>query len=386
MKNKFRINFVGAFSGQCESNAATSAAGDQVQFEITTALIRLGSEHCATLDAISLYPIRTFPFGRLLWRGLRDGYIYMPPFLNIAGVKRFVFSLYLFGFLIRKKPHLVVKYNISIFEAVSLLFYRLLRSEVYLVAIVQDVHIQKNNNLLIKTMQYFELISLRLVSRFDMLIPISKKIANDFLFHENKTRVFNGGLTRQGRRLLADCGRNIEPYAVFAGALTPYNGIELLIKRWIIDEIDFKLHIFGKGVSEEFVINESVKSKNIIFHGFKSEEEVGDWQKKALINFCLRYSDGIDAGYFFPSKLFNVICAPGLVMANNFEGFPSDLQKYCIMLNDDLSDLSDKINEAKTFSKLSELRELRRVWIMHNGDWNTIVSDIFERTKSRRLA
>lgn len=375
------ILFVGSYNAIGDNCSAASAAGNQVQQEIVDQLTVLSERDELELASILMKPIRTWPLDSLVWPGQFAANIYMPPFINIFGFRRLIFSLFLFIETIRRRPKLVVKYNASALEVIALLLFRLLFPAAYLVAIIQDVNISTDKKFRVGGL--LELFAMRLVRRFNYLIPISDDIASDFSFDSDKTRVFNGGLTRQGRNLLAADEGSIEQYAVYAGALTPYNGIELLVKRWSAERIDLKLHIFGKGVSEEFVRKECMINSNIIFHGFQSEAEVSEWQKSALINFCLRYSDGIDAGYFFPSKFFNVICAPGFVMVNDFRGFPNALKGSCVLLEDDLSDLSAKIDDAKSSANISELRQLRRGWITENGDWGLIVRHIFERALDR---
>lgn len=326
-------------------------------------------------------PIRTWPFDSFFWRGLRAPDVYMPPFINIVGLKRFVFSLFAFFALLRSWPAIVVKYNITAIEAIALLAYRIINPSAFLVAIVQDVHYSKNSGFSVG--KILELLSMRLVTYFDMLIPVSKKIGDDFAFSPEKTRIFNGGLTRQGRSLLVEEGSDLSPYAVFAGALVPYNGIDILVSTWTTKNIDMDLHVFGKGASEAFVRDVASKNPRIIFHGFKPEEEITNWQKGALVNFCLRYSEGIDAGYFFPSKFFNIICASGAVISNEFECFPSELRDSCLIVADNLSDLAEQIEFARASSDLVAMRERRRVWIEKNASWSSVVRDIFTRAGAR---
>jgi len=381
-KSKF-VLFIGAFDLNPSDDVSTSSAGNQVQFEIANELNKkVDIQESSTFQSISMKPLKTWPVGAFLWSGLHKKNVYMPPFINIVGLKRLIFSIFILIALIRTRPSIVVKYNITAVEAFVLLIYRIVNPATFLVAVIQDVHYTKNKGVGVK--KIFELLAMKLVTRFDMLIPISERIKNDFFFSTEKTRVFNGGLTRQGRSLLAASDDKLEPYAVFAGALMPYNGIDLLVRRWISENIEIELHVFGKGSSDSLVHDAAVRYPTIIFHGFKSEEEVSSWQKNALVNFCLRYSEGIEAAYFFPSKLFNIICAPGAVMANRFDGFPSALENSCLMLADDLSDLSEKIDMAKNHLELNIIRARRREWIEANGSWSAVVRDIFARAAATK--
>ena len=376
------VFFVGAFDAMADiANRATSSAGNQVQLEILDEIKRFVELNDKSVSSISLKPLRTWPHGNFLWRGISKNEITFPPFINIAGLKRFIFSWFLLIFLLKKRPDVVVKYNLAAVEAMALLVYKIIVPSSFLVAIIQDVHYSKNKGFSVK--QLIELLVMKLAARFDMLIPISERIRDDFGFAVEKTRVFNGGLTRQGRSILAAKGESLSRCAVFAGALEKYNGIDILIEQWISQNIDMELHVFGKGSCETCVHEAALHNNKIIFHGFRPEEEVSDWQKSALVNFCLRYSDGIDAGYFFPSKLFNVICAPGAVMANRFEGFPRELQDDCTMLSDDLTDLREQLKKIEDADNLHLLRERRKQWIADNANWRPVILDIFSRAAAR---
>lgn len=381
-KSASEILFVGAFDAiKNARNDATSSAGNQVQMEIFDEIKKLNQFNCKIVKSISLNPIKSWPHGKFFWDGMKNDEGFFPPFINISGLKRLIFSCFLFFYLLKNRPIIIVKYNLSAIEALTLLIYRAIAPSAFLAAIIQDVNYSKNKGISFK--QITELYAMKLAVRFDMLIPISEKIKNDFRFPPKKTRVFNGGLTRQGRSILSAKTDSLSHIAVFAGALEKYNGIDILIKQWISQNIDMELHIFGKGSYESYVLDASTHNAKIIFHGFRPEEEVSNYQKVALINFCLRYSNGIDAGYFFPSKLFNVICAPGAVMANQFEGFPCEIEGACTMLTDDLENLHEQLKNVKLSSSLHLFREQRKQWITENANWKPIVQDIFERASER---
>ena len=330
----------------------------------------------SNVEIVSFKPNPSWPDGRFIWSGYRCVTTRMPAYINIVGVKRLNFSISLLLILNKIKPSILIKYNISILESIAILLYKLFNPKAYLAAIIQDVHYASKSKNAIRNS--LEAMAMRMVSRFNMLVPVSRNIAVDFKYSLKKTVVFQGGITRQGQNLLFAPNCKLEPYAIFAGALEPYNGIDRLVKQWSAANINIDLHVFGKGSSESLVREASSHNSRIIFHGFETEEYITRMQCKSLINFCLRYSDGIEQGYFFPSKLFNICCAPGVVMSNDFEGLPSELKNYLFLLEDDLSDLSEKINMVSRYPKLVTMRNKRINWIKKHGDWSVIVRNIID--------
>jgi glycosyltransferase involved in cell wall biosynthesis len=224
---------------------------------------------------------------------------------------------------------------------------------------------------------------MRILRALDALVPISKRIRDDFHFDPAKTIVFSGGLTRQGRELMRRGSGEIKLYAVFAGALEKYNGIDRLVERWSGSGLDMDLHVFGRGSCEAIVRAASNRCPRIVFHGFQPEAEVTEWQARALATFCLRYSFGIDACYFFPSKLINALSAPGAVVVNSFDGFPACLADACFMIDDNLDCLEDCIASIRPNDALEKQRLQRRKWLREECDWQTLIQELVGRARLR---
>lgn len=365
MINSQKCLFVGAFEKRGDlNNRATSSAGNQVQCEIIEALKNLTSNSALLVQSYALKPVAAWPRGPLWVRAENDDSFKSPSILNVAIFKRFLFSIKLFSFLWKNNPKIVFTYNPGAFDSIALLTYRWMR-HVFLVSIIQDVHTGVGAPFGVRWIS--DGVALKLARWFDLIIPISRCIAEDFNFKPSKVLVFNGGLTRQSRDLLNVNPSNRLPYAVFAGALEKYNGVEQLISIWPTLKANFVLHIFGKGACEEMVKNAEKMCKNIVYHGFSSEEDVAKWQASATLNFCLRYSLNINARYFFPSKFFNVLAAPGAVVVNRFDGFPLELEKFCFIVDDDLKNLQEKIDSIDLH--MNNNLKCRRDWLRANAEW-----------------
>lgn len=371
--------FVGHFSPLSNSTGeASSTAGNQVQRQILKELgLRSGSEDVVTY---SMVPMSAWPRGPLISRSLIEGPDVFPAYVNLPILKHMVFALRLLVKLIWNRPQLCLQYNSYLFENLTLLLYRLLRPSCGLVIFIQDIHVSPNAKLLSKSglRSFSERVSLWLARRFNTIVPISEAIAKDFCMDRDKCFVFQGGVTDFALKLMqASEQQPLLDIAVFAGSLEPHNGIDRLVDRWIDCEVQWPLHIFGRGSLLEYVKLAAEGSERIVFHDFQPEDVILEWQSKARWNFCLRYSDGLDERYFFPSKLFNISCTSGVVIANDFQGIPDSLREHLCIVANDLSDLPASLATSIEPTQV-EKAQMRHQLVMNQYSWGKCIEKIIE--------
>lgn len=377
MKN---IAFVGAFEPLTNTNnLATSAAGNLVQNEILDALAESNKNSNSIVSALSHKPTRSWPNGPIYVKKDEVGTVQLPAFINLPILKHLNFGIALFFFLLRTRTSLIVAYNPGPFETLALLFYRLILQKTFICSIIQDIHSIRERNISLRSLS--DNISIRMARLLDLTIPVSKYIIDDFGLDSEKSIVFRGGMTKQSRELLEVKNEKLKPYAVFAGALESYNGIDLLLSNWTRLKSEITLHIFGKGSLSSTASDYANRSKTIVFHGFQNEETITRWQKTSLINFCLRYSGTINQRYFFPSKFFNSAAAPGALVANRFEGFPDDLIEHCHIVDDDLNNLPQIVESILSRGVNPNPTGLtrRREWLSQNSNWKQLIQEILNR-------
>jgi hypothetical protein len=369
--------FIGHFSPLSRAlEHASSAAGNQVQRQIADEIAR----HCGNARAacFSMTPQPYWPRGPLLSSSETEGSIEFPGYLNLPVLKHFLFSLRLLGHLLATRPQLCLQYNSYLFENLTLLLYRLWRRGTAVAIIIQDIHVELDAPVLSKPglLSLSARASLFFSRFFDLIVPISREIVEDFGMDPNKCLVFQGGATEFGTHLMngPNDGR-LADLGVFAGALEPHNGIDLLIERWEADGIDTVLHVFGRGSLAERVTQAAERCPNIVYHGFQPEHLVLDWQRCARWNFCLRYSVGIDQTYFFPSKLFNIVCAPGVVVVNDFHALPTSIKDHLCVVRDDLLDLAVRLRNSNALSSPARV-EIRRQIVRAEHCWSSCVRQI----------
>lgn len=374
------VVFYGIFEDVSDiNNCASSAAGNQVQSELVEVLIDIGSDDNFDVEVFSVNPERAWPKGPFLQKvvnlGGSSSFV-----VNLPFIRRLHASIKLFWFLLSNKPDTVFSYNPGFVESLAMLFFRFIaKGRCRLVSIIQDVHI-RGVGFAINLRWIGDSLAMRLARRFDLLVPVTKWVADDFNFDAEKVIIFRGGTTRQSRSLLASQVAPQSSYAVFAGALEAYNGIDKIIEKWSVINSGMVLHVFGRGPYEGAVKRSAEKNPGqIVFHGFATEDVVSRWQAGAAMNFCLRYSAGIDMRYFFPSKFFNIIAAPGLPVVNKFDGFPAELERGCWMVNDDLSDLQKACDavQVETANQIS----FRRSWLLKSANWKPVLCQVIDALK-----
>ncbi|WP_213956027.1 hypothetical protein [Variovorax sp. dw_954] len=284
----------------------------------------------------------------------------------------------------KAKPDVCIQYNSYFFENLVLLIYRAIRAKVALAIIIQDLHIDLSVGVFSKRglRSISQRLAFWLARTFDLIVPISASIVDDFRLDSSKCIIFQGGITKFANDLMLGERPVSQAIGVFAGALESYNGVDLLVQQWLGQKIGYPLHIFGRGRLAEFVSSAATESSHIVYHGFLDEQSVLGWQQVARWNFCFRYSIGLNQDYFFPSKLFNVACAPGALVVNNFNSLPEGIKNHSCVVADDMSNLSLQMRESLTSVGVLEARE-RRNYVLSNHSWAACIDQMFRFLSSR---
>ena len=362
--------FIGKFSESGASqNKFASAAGDLVQQQIIYELKTLLPTQI--VHYISMEPNRVFPGGNLFSAGAYDHNGEFIPYINLPIVKNIIYAIKIFRYCLRLRPGLVIQYNSYLFENISILLYRYLFGA-KVCQIVQDVRVGAEFSWLAREQ---DRLANKLLKRFDYVLPITQAVADKFMLDSGKYHIFHGGVTRRGFEL-AESKSNIKPFAVFAGALERHNGVDKLIRFWNDRSPNLDLHIFGRGSLASLVAASSIGNQRIKYHGFQSQDEIMKWQRIAKFNFCFRYSDGLQEDYFFPSKFFDLACAPGLLIVNKFKNLPIFMMEC--------DGVVDSIDELEKFvllpdNEVKKISNHRRALVLRWGTWNSTLRLVVNR-------
>ncbi|GAB4560819.1 MAG: hypothetical protein Tsb007_24640 [Rhizobacter sp.] len=372
--------FVGHYAPLSKAmEQASSAAGNQVQRQIGEEVSKLcGANHAALY---SMTPHPTWPRGPLVSPSMIEGPTLFIGYLNLPALKHLIFASRLFARLIKTRPSFCLQYNSYLFENLAVLIYRWCGARRTIGIIIQDIHVQKGAHLWSKRgiKSLVERASLRLARQFDVIAPISHAIIGDFNFDPAKCTVFQGGITKFAEELMDDpAPPTLTDIGVFAGALERHNGIDRLVDRWIADDIVHPLHIFGRGSLTEYVEQSARRCERIVFHGFQPEDVILEWQRRARWHFCLRYSVGLNEAYFFPSKLFNIVCSAGIVVVNDFHGLPSTIRDHLCVVPDDLGNLARQLEESRPLGSPMHVKQ-RREMVRAAHSWSSCVQQVIQK-------
>ncbi len=335
------ILFIGSFNDPSLKDFHGSGAGAKVQCEIIDAL----KDQERNVLALVMPEVPSWPKGKLLQQSKYSDVVKFLPIINISFLKRLSFFVQVFFYVIRNRPKTVFYYNSSVLTCLfSFVLHYFGASRIL---ILQDVFVPKFESFFSlfnprKVLLYFYVKILPF--SFDFYIPITGHCITDIYLPKEKSVVFPGAVPTSRLREFSNSNSLVSNFAVFAGALEEYNGVDMLINNWPQhDDIEFSLHVFGSGRLSNLVLEKSRLNQNIIFHGFKPPEIVDEYLLKSRINFCFRYSKGIDQRFFFPSKFFDLILLPGYLVCNRFDNIPDELVDYVTIVDDGFFNLKEII-------------------------------------------
>lgn len=355
-----------------------SIAGNQVQREIINELSL--NEAVSATEAISLRPLASWPKARAFVPKAREEGIVFPAFLNLPVLKNLLFSIALFRSLLRARPEVVIAYNSYVFENIAVLLYvKLAGGRTRTAIILQDVHTD-GASLRGRIRGVYERVGLRLARYFNLAAPVTRHIVADFGLNRSRCLIFPGGAT-DAARVVSQRSVSLRDIAVFAGALTPYNGVDVLVEEWIRQGIPHDLHIFGRGALDDELRKLAQGQDNIHIHGLVPEQDVARWLARARWNFCFRLSRGIDQRYFFPSKFFTLACAPGAMITNESFEAPPDLKRFTHVISDDAHDLLHQLHLARESCDEAAATN-RKVHVLTYYTWKRAIASILDELRA----
>ncbi|WP_417448474.1 glycosyltransferase [Idiomarina abyssalis] len=329
--------FIGSFGDPEAKSFGGSAAGAKVQCEIIDALRSSDKDLCALV----MPEAPSWPRGDLIECPKDSSGIRFLPILNISFLKRLSFFVQVFVLVVKYRPASIFFYNSSIISCFFSLVFKFFGPRRIL--ILQDVFSPKFNGFLsflnprlILSCVYIKILPFS----FDLYLPITSSCVVDLRLPAQRCEVFPGATTSKRLHQCKYFGGELSNYAVYAGALEEYNGLDLLLESWPLpNESVFELHIFGVGSLENLAVRMSSINANVVYHGFKPPSVVDEYLMRSKINFCFRYSKGLDQRYFFPSKFFDLILLPGFLICNKFDAIPDDLFGYVLFVDEDMSNI-----------------------------------------------
>lgn len=333
-----------------------SVAGNVVQRQIFDDLVANDQKSFF----LSFQPYPSWPKGPLIVKGIKDDKGYFVPYLNLYIIREIIFCLYIIFFSIKVKN--IFQYNSYFFQNLVLF----LMQNIFLKKVVCIFQDYKSGDSFSLKDRIYDKLSSYFLKYFDCNIVVSDALAKELSL--KKYFVFQGALTYVAKKNNIN-NESIVEEAIYAGALEKHNGIDILVKEWSNQCIQLPLNVYGRGGLYSEL--KKYESEFIKIHGFKNVEEVNNMMSHAKINFCLRYSRGINQNFFFPSKFFNLCAYPGYLIVNNFNNLPSDLSSSLIFVDDELTNLKKIVDSIELYDV-----EKRRTFIKQYT-WYNCLNKVF---------
>lgn len=359
------------------SGQAYSEAANQVQMEILQGLQQHDTK--AAVQSAVMVPMPAFPNGKLLSRkNVADDVTYL-PFINLPIIKHLSYALGLLFFIFSRRPEKIFIYNSYFFQNIAIYLYKFFFRRSKIAIFVQDVLPAGKGIRALQTM--LDRHSLKFLASFDLILPISHSIIDDFDIR-TPSMLIQGGLTDNIISLFSGTTASTEKKrrAVFAGALEEYNGIGILLKQWVIQNPDVELHIFGKGTLANICQEYSKKYPLIIYHGFAHHADIQKFIAQSMYIFVLRYDIGIETKYFFPSKFWESLASDAIVLCNEFSNFPDDVRQYCVLLTEDLSNLRASLASTLSSEATATIKK-RQQYMLKNHTWESHMKKVIQYLK-----
>lgn len=167
------------------------------------------------------------------------------------------------------------------------------------------------------------------VSKLDVLVPLTKQIAEDFAPNSPYLVVEAGLDVKNYANLENKKKNNSVKKVVFSGSLDSLSGIQLALDAFkFIDSDEVVFNVYGRGKYSVNVEEASKADKRIKYCGVVDNQSMLKLQREADLLICPRLSDDYTTKYTFPSKVLEYICAGVPVLCNKLEGIPDEYTNY----------------------------------------------------------
>ena len=316
-------------------------AGNNMQMNIINGLLK----HKGTsITCISLLPIAPYPRSKVM-RHRREVLktengieVILPKFCNLPLIKQFSQS-----FAVYREAKKIVGANpqatilcYNLFPQIGLPMRWLKRKfpQSIATAIIADPPISPyiTHNVISKTLRkLFDRTTIKNISRCDRFIVVNKKVS-DFYLNNQPYLVVDGGIAKPETVHHVE-GKKKSKNVLFSGALTDYNGIDLLIEAMgFLKDLPIELDIYGCGELEEYIRGKQAENDRIHFHGFISNEDIQGKQNESWLLVNPRKVDYQISQVTFPSKILEYMLSGTPILSTKLNCFGEeykDIMLYC---------------------------------------------------------
>ena len=303
-------------------------------------MVRGLKENACHIKLITTPPINRKVSSKRFLKGFKetaDGLTYQYlTVINIRLLKSIYFFISTFFLVLTKRlksrHHIVVDaLNISSSMA-SLLAGKLTHQKV--IAIVTDLpqmtpQLEKKAPLIEKFMRYY-----------DGFVFLSEPM-NHVINKKNKPFVVIEGQIDSEMQQVDNLLKNKfkKKTIMYAGRLDERYGLDLLVNAFFqLSMVDVELHLYGHGpyvTQLESIIEES---RNIVYHGIVTNQEVVDAQVRSTLLVNPRPTYENYTNYSFPSKNLEYMASGTPILTTNIPSMPKDYRDFVFLIQDETVD------------------------------------------------
>lgn len=161
-----------------------------------------------------------------------------------------------------------------------------------------------------------------------------------------------------------------EKAIMYAGSLFEQYGIKLFLDAFrLIEDPDLQLWIFGGGEMVESIEILAKEDSRIKYMGFKSREEVFNYEKKAKLLINTRFSSDLYTKMSFPSKTFEYMASGTPYLTTKIDGIPDEYYSFLYTVENETSEgVKDSIKNIieKSDKELREFGLRAREFVINN--------------------
>lgn len=194
----------------------------------------------------------------------------------------------------------------------------------------------------------FVMVSKFLENSFDAYILMSRYMNERINKKNNPSIVIEGMIDENIKNIDFIPYKDRNKHIVYAGSLNKKYGIDKLVEAFNrIENMDYKLLIYGDGDYKEKLIDICKNSKNIIYKGIISNEELFEIERNVKLLINPRPSNEILTRYSFPSKTLEYMSSGTVMLITKLKGIPEEYYKYCYYFEDEtVNGFEKKISEV----------------------------------------
>lgn len=219
------------------------------------------------------------------------------------------------------------------------------------------------------------------ISNCESFIVLNEYVAKQYLSKKTSI-VIEGGVDEDDLNTVTIGHKKSEKRnIVFAGALTEYNGITVLIDavgRLPSDNII--LDIYGDGPLKAYVQNAANKDKRLHYHGRVANDIVLRAQKSAWLLINPRKTDDLISKVTFPSKTFEYMLSGTPVLSTKLNGYSQEYLEHMFIAEDDTAEgIAKEIHRIECFPReiLQKKADNARNFIIKNKSWKIQALNIY---------